>query len=163
MARKRRESPADIFVDLASRLPWWVSLVLALVSYLVLKGYTSSPVEASIVPGKIAESLIPIYLHTAATFGQFVLPFLFCIAAVISLIRSFKSKEGEPSSVSSIKLSPSSKVRQATQNPQAHSTPNCPVCSNQMVKRQASRGANKGQSFWGCSQYPTCKGTRPVV
>jgi restriction system protein len=42
------------------------------------------------------------------------------------------------------------------------SAPACPVCQAAMVKRTAKRGANSGNAFWGCSQYPGCKGTRPV-
>lgn len=42
------------------------------------------------------------------------------------------------------------------------SVPACPVCQSAMVKRTAKRGANSGNAFWGCSQYPTCKGTRPA-
>ncbi len=41
-------------------------------------------------------------------------------------------------------------------------TPACPVCQSAMVKRTAKRGANSGNAFWGCSQYPGCKGTRPA-
>jgi restriction system protein len=40
--------------------------------------------------------------------------------------------------------------------------PVCPVCQSAMVKRMAKRGANSGNAFWGCSQYPACKGTRPA-
>lgn len=40
--------------------------------------------------------------------------------------------------------------------------PACPRCQSAMVKRTAKRGANAGSAFWGCSQYPACKGTRTV-
>lgn len=40
------------------------------------------------------------------------------------------------------------------------SEPACPICQSAMVKRTAKRGANSGNAFWGCSQYPACKGTR---
>ena len=35
--------------------------------------------------------------------------------------------------------------------------PDCPACGEPMVSR-----ANKttGQRFWGCVNYPTCRGTR---
>lgn len=42
------------------------------------------------------------------------------------------------------------------------SAPACPVCQSAMVKRTAKRGASTGNAFWGCSQYPACKGTRPA-
>ena len=44
----------------------------------------------------------------------------------------------------------------------ATSAPACPVCHSAMEKRIAKRGANSGNAFWGCSQYPACKGTRPA-
>lgn len=42
-------------------------------------------------------------------------------------------------------------------------SPACPVCSRPMVKRSARRGANVGGEFWGCSAFPSCRGTRPVA
>lgn len=36
----------------------------------------------------------------------------------------------------------------------------CPRCRSPMVRRTASRGPNAGGSFWGCSRFPICKGTR---
>lgn len=41
--------------------------------------------------------------------------------------------------------------------------PTCPVCSKPMVRRTAKRGANAGSAFWGCSGYPSCRGTRPAA
>jgi Restriction endonuclease len=40
--------------------------------------------------------------------------------------------------------------------------PKCPSCGSEMVGRTAKRGANAGSQFWGCSQYPRCRGTRAV-
>lgn len=42
-------------------------------------------------------------------------------------------------------------------------SPPCPRCGNAMVLRTASRGENRGNSFWGCSGYPTCKGIVPLA
>lgn len=39
-------------------------------------------------------------------------------------------------------------------------TATCPKCGSPMVLRTARRGANAGNSFWGCSTYPKCSGTR---
>jgi restriction system protein len=36
----------------------------------------------------------------------------------------------------------------------------CPNCGASMVKRTAKRGANTGNTFWGCPNYPTCRGVR---
>jgi len=37
-------------------------------------------------------------------------------------------------------------------------TPKCPKCGNEMVLRTAKSGANKGKQFWGCPNYPRCRG-----
>lgn len=39
-------------------------------------------------------------------------------------------------------------------------TPMCPACGASMVRRTAKRGANAGGQFWGCSNYPGCRGIR---
>lgn len=44
----------------------------------------------------------------------------------------------------------------------APATPACPVCSKPMLRRTAKRGGSAGSSFWGCSAYPGCRGTRPT-
>lgn len=38
------------------------------------------------------------------------------------------------------------------------SSPACPVCNKEMVQREATKGKNAGNKFWGCSQYPKCRG-----
>ncbi|MHB8254143.1 MAG: restriction endonuclease [Acidiferrobacter sp.] len=38
--------------------------------------------------------------------------------------------------------------------------PLCPRCGQFMRRRQAKTGPSAGQSFWGCSQFPHCCGTR---
>lgn len=40
--------------------------------------------------------------------------------------------------------------------------PACPQCSSPMVLRTARKGSNAGSSFWGCSAFPKCHGTRPA-
>lgn len=36
----------------------------------------------------------------------------------------------------------------------------CPLCGSSMVQRTARKGKRAGSRFWGCSKYPSCKGTR---
>ena len=37
-------------------------------------------------------------------------------------------------------------------------TPTCPRCNGEMIKRVAKKGLNQGQTFFGCSQFPKCRG-----
>lgn len=36
--------------------------------------------------------------------------------------------------------------------------PLCPICSQKMIKRTAKKGRNAGNTFWGCSKFPDCRG-----
>jgi restriction system protein len=52
------------------------------------------------------------------------------------------------------------RVLEAPVAPQVTSaTPACPRCGGAMVTRTAGRGFSAGQSFWGCTRYPRCRGT----
>jgi hypothetical protein len=36
--------------------------------------------------------------------------------------------------------------------------PGCPKCGSEMILRTAKTGTNQGGQFWGCSNYPNCRG-----
>ena len=38
----------------------------------------------------------------------------------------------------------------------------CPKCGGEMVLRTAQKGSNPGQKFWGCSNFPKCRFTKPL-
>ena len=35
----------------------------------------------------------------------------------------------------------------------------CPLCGYSMILRESKKGTQIGRKFWGCSQYPKCRGT----
>ena len=39
----------------------------------------------------------------------------------------------------------------------------CPKCEQKMVLRTVKKGLNPGSRFWGCSTYPRCRFTMPLV
>ena len=45
-------------------------------------------------------------------------------------------------------------------NPTANlvQAPTCPKCNGEMVKRTAKKGQHQGQFFYGCAQFPKCRG-----
>ena len=47
---------------------------------------------------------------------------------------------------------------QSDQSDRSDGDPACPRCGGRMVRRVARKGVRKGKSFWGCSEYPECKG-----
>jgi restriction system protein len=65
-----------------------------------------------------------------------------------------KVKRQMPRAAARPELAPAAPVRGAAP------VPACPVCNSPMVLRTAKKGANAGNQFWGCSRYPSCRGTR---
>jgi four helix bundle suffix protein len=48
------------------------------------------------------------------------------------------------------------------QDDRSEAIPNCPECGKVMVLRTAQKGTRAGKQFWGCSNYPDCKGVVDV-
>jgi restriction system protein len=274
MARRRRTSPAEDFIDLVALLPWWGGVVLAIVSYVLLSGLASRPLPVSGRPDVLAPMI-----KGLATAGQYLLPLICLFGAAASAWRrhdrkalhagvaanpsadalngrswaqferlvgeSFRqqgyavvetgsggadggidlvlSKAGEKFLVQckqwraykvsvqvvrelygvmaaggaaggfvvtsgtftddarqfangrNIQLidgsalhamirgaAPAPAPASAVQEPSAEA-PACPVCARPMVARTAKRGANAGRPFWGCTEYPGCRGTRSMA
>ena len=40
--------------------------------------------------------------------------------------------------------------------------PNCPKCGSRMVLRTVRQGGRAGKQFYGCSKFPSCRGTQNV-
>ncbi|QUY51819.1 topoisomerase DNA-binding C4 zinc finger domain-containing protein [Psychrobacter pacificensis] len=41
--------------------------------------------------------------------------------------------------------------------------PTCPRCNGAMIARVAKNGARQGQSFYGCAQFPKCRGVVSIT
>lgn len=48
--------------------------------------------------------------------------------------------------------------KQPTISEEKNTSPRCPRCGSEMVLRTAKTGPNQGEKFWGCSNYPRCRG-----
>lgn len=46
-------------------------------------------------------------------------------------------------------------------HPAAPTAPCCPKCGSDMVLRTTDSGPNEGTQFWGCTNYPSCRGLVP--
>ncbi len=87
--------------------------------------------------------------------------------ALLGLIRQAQSARGlkPASSAPTVARSPTPASVPAVLTTPADTspTPSCPLCGKTLVKRVATRGVNAGNSFWGCTGYPACRGTRPML
>lgn len=278
MAR-RKQSPVEDLIEITSKLPWWVGVVLAIVAYVWLHSVATSEVTAVVQPGKMGDFISQNLYKTLASVGQYLLPFAFLVGAAMSAYGRYKrralheqvaaspdrgalnnmswqqfealvgeafrrkgyaitetggggadggidlalKKEGETFLVQckqwkatkvgvttvrelygvmaangvtggfvvtsgvftdearafaigqNIELMDGQALHALIRGMTVPSKPApdlkvvtsegetvCPVCQSAMIKRTAKRGANSGNAFWGCSQYPACKGTRPA-
>lgn len=275
MARRKQNLIEDL-IEITSRLPWWVGVVLAIAAYAWLHSVATAEVTAVAQPGKMGDFVGQTLFMTLASGGQYLLPFAFLVGAVMSAYGRAKrrtlhaqvaaspdrgalndmswqqfealvgeafrrkgyavtetggggadggvdlmlKKAGETFLVQckqwkvykvgvrtvrelygvmaakgaaggfvvtsgvftnearafaegrNIELMDRDALHALIRGvnvgaADSHATvsasaPACPLCQSAMVKRTAKRGASAGNAFWGCSQYPACKGTRPA-
>jgi len=86
----RRQSMAEDIIDITSRLPWWVGVLLAAISYLGLHSLTTKGLSNG---HDISTAVQGGLLYAFATFGQYVLPALFGMGAIASLFAVAKRKK----------------------------------------------------------------------
>ena len=142
MARNRTSVLEDL-MEIAARLPWKVGVGLAIVAYLALHYFatkaplTTNPVELKAMGKTMGDTMVSSVGIMLASILQYVVPLALLIGASASAMRSNRNKASN-----------------------SIDAPDCPKCGKTMVQRVAKSGANAGNSFWGCSQYPACRGLR---
>ena len=85
MARRRKQSTAEDVMDLTAMAPWWVGVVLAMVSYVGLHAYAGRPVVVQ--PGQTAGIMNTVIWQGLAMGGQYLLPLIFLAGAGLSAYR----------------------------------------------------------------------------
>ena len=86
----RRKSLAENLVEVASYLPWWVSIAIALAVWFALGAYAGS--EVQVIAGNPLGSVSGAVPRALATVGQYVISAAFMIGAVISLGRAWRNE-----------------------------------------------------------------------
>jgi len=83
---------------------------------------------------------------------------------IAALERQFVEAGGYSEQLAAARLAERGRRKRVDQSDQADRTdptdliPSCPNCGKPMVLRTARSGKNAGRQFWGCSDYPDCKG-----
>lgn len=90
MARRTGGIAADL-MEVTSMLPWWAGIVLAVIAYNVLHQYAVLELQpVNVVPGQIGYMVAGQMGRTFAYYGQYILPFLFLIGALLSFLKRRK-------------------------------------------------------------------------
>jgi len=84
------------WLDVLSLLPWWACLVLAVLSYLVLHWLAGDRPDPQLAGKQPAQYVLVSYVRVLAIFGQYVLPFFFVIAGVLSAVRTSNRPSSSP-------------------------------------------------------------------
>jgi restriction system protein len=93
MARRRKQSPFEDLIDLVALLPWWLTLPLALISYLWLHSIASSPLLAPANPADLGSQMSGMMLRGLAVPAQYLLPAALVIGAIASVIGRMRRKK----------------------------------------------------------------------
>jgi hypothetical protein len=122
-------------VEILMKLPWQVSAVLAVVVYIGLRW---------VLPAISSDnSFLNVFIR-ALSAAAWIPALVIGVIAIVSAVRAKR-------------MNPSAKAQSFSAAP---SEPSCPQCGGAMVQRVARKGANTGNSFWGCTNFPKCRGVR---
>jgi restriction system protein len=67
-------------------MPWWASLIVAFLSYLLLHRLAVAPLSPA-TPGRVGDMLVPLVIRGLAQVGQYLIPVLCVAGAGISAHR----------------------------------------------------------------------------
>jgi hypothetical protein len=90
---RRNQSPLEDFTDIMTRLPWWLNIILAFISYAVLHKLAMhfyDPAPQNLDVGNMGAYAVSKLYPAIALFGQFVIPFAFIMAGFGGVIKKFK-------------------------------------------------------------------------
>ncbi|RJG10447.1 restriction endonuclease [Pseudomonas cavernicola] len=93
MARRNKTSPFEDLIFVASRLPWWVSLLIALAAWMFFHSVATSPPPTVTDPKQFASAITGQAWRTLAMFLQYVVPTAFVFGAIGSVFGRAKRRK----------------------------------------------------------------------
>ena len=89
---RRRTTTANDFIVVVARFPWWIGIVAALASFLILNYVANLNVAAPRDIASLGTNTAQQIVKTIAWFGQYILALLFLIGAGLSMIGRSSSR-----------------------------------------------------------------------
>jgi len=88
MGRRNKNGEAlETVVGLTALAPWWVGVVLAVVSYLWLHSVVSAPMPKAVTTDQVSGLMFSVWWRGISMVGQYLLPALFLVGAVGSFVK----------------------------------------------------------------------------
>lgn len=81
-------------MEIAAALPWWAGVTVAVSIYVALGWYLAHPpaVATAVPTGQLGSFVVASFTRELASYGQYLLPFLFLVGAAVSAWRRHKRK-----------------------------------------------------------------------
>ena len=89
---RRRQSTFEDLIDIASFLPWWISILLAIISYLTIHYFAVMDIPHITGSSQMGAFVVKQLMKSLAVVFQYVIPFAFILGAIISAVRQWKKK-----------------------------------------------------------------------
>ena len=93
MARRKKTSPFEDLIFIASRLPWWASLLIALVAGLYFHSVATSPPPTATDLKQFGPAVAGQMFRTFSMFLQYIVPAAFVFGAVASIFGRAKRRK----------------------------------------------------------------------
>ena len=93
MARRKKTSPFEDLIFIASRLPWWVSLLIALAAWLFFHSVATSPQPTLTDPKQFGEMMTGQVFRSVSMLLQYLVPAAFVCGAVASVLGRTKRRK----------------------------------------------------------------------
>jgi len=87
---REKQSLFENIAGLAAKMPWWIGVLLALISFLILHSIAGIHVTPSMKPGQMGGFAVKQFYVTVAIFFQMIIPFAFLLGAIGSVIKNRK-------------------------------------------------------------------------
>ena len=146
MSRKKNPNNVILFPI----LPWWIWLIAACFLYffpILFFSHTEKSKFIDFTP------VVIMFWHSLAVISLG----LCAISAMFSLFR--RSSSDSQKGAGTIQQRNGPNIQDSSGSSTA---PACPSCGKTMVLRTARKGTNAGSQFWGCRDYPDCRGFRKI-
>ncbi|MBM5458841.1 restriction endonuclease [Pseudomonas sp. P66] len=89
----KRNSDLNDLLNMASKLPWWISLAIALASGLYLHSLATVPEPQAASAPQLRVIALDSLVYITSLYGQFVVPGIFVVGAIASVFRKRKRRQ----------------------------------------------------------------------
>lgn len=93
MGHRKKTSTLEELIYMAALIPWWISIILGIASYLYLSWLADNPLNTTYIQGNIGPLMKAQFVNTLATFGQFLIPGVFLFGAIAAFFRRKKREK----------------------------------------------------------------------